>query len=292
MAKEKTYEVLDRLEQHVDKQAFYALYGITRRREWLFRKQSQLVELWQLCDTNDEKNLVLDLLGRFAYLTGANVEDACHQISKFVVDTWKCEPRKTLLTAVASDAEPDGSQSVLQFLKNCLTDSDGWKTERFYSQLPEALVHCKPGTNLILIEDFVGTGDKLTAAVAQVQEYFRANEIGNVNIYAVLVSAMRQAQPVLNELGIKYYCASWHNKGISDHYAGADLIAALKSIRAISKKLSLRHNGQFLNPLGYKKSESIVYIEPVSVPNNVFPIFWWPTLRSGKRRQTLFARQR
>jgi len=255
----KTLEVLERLLHPIDKQSFYTLYGISTRQPWLERKQNQLVELWNLCDTTEQRDVVLGLLERFRYLSGADIDEACQAISTIVKNDWKCGPQNTLLAAVASDTQPDGSQSILQCLKNHLIDADGWKTNRFFSQLTQALDNCKAGSNLILVEDFVGSGDKVSEAVDQAQVILLGKGIGGVAIHSVTVAAMKESKAVFDGLKIPYHCVHWLDKGISDYHVGAQLAAALGAVKELSAKLSNKHNGQFLNPLGYKKSESIVW---------------------------------
>lgn len=286
------YEVLERLLHPVDRQAFYALYGLSKTQTWLERKQHELVELWHLCNTDSERNLILDLLERYKYLAGADIDDSCGALAEIVKAQWHCDPKRTRIVAIASDTDPDGSQAVVQCLKNHLTQVDGWKVQGFYSQLHDALEKCPNGTNLILVEDFIGSGNKLTSALITVRDRLKDDGVADVKVYVLTVSAMKQARPVLDSLQVTYHCVHWLLKGISDYYEGDALAKALDTIKAISSKLSKKYNGQYMNPFGYEKSESLVYLEPVSVPNNVFPIFWWPILRDGTRRRPLFLRQR
>ena len=52
---------------------------------------------------------------------------------------------------------------------------------------------------------------------------------------------------------------------------------------------------RFLNKkrykFGYEKSESLFVLENSNIPNNVFPVFWWPFNLEGERKRiTIFKR--
>ena len=285
-------EILERLLGRVDRTTFYAVYGITKKCNWLDSRQRAFIELLKMCDNGSERELVLKLLERYSYLSGDDLEAAVQTLAEVVINEWKCVPNQSIFAAIAGDTDPDGSQAIIQSLKNYLTEADGWNTKKFFSQLEDALPKCKTNSNLVLIEDFVGTGNKVTKAIERVNEYFGANSISEVNLFILSVSAMEASRPVIDELKIKYHCVHWLKKGISD-YSADDLVKEdLSGIKALSSKLSKKFKGQYMNPLGYKKSEALVYLQNISVPNNVFSIFWWPKLLNGTRRNTLFSRQR
>ena len=80
------------------------------------------------------------------------------------------------------------------------------------------------------------------------------------------------------------------NKGITEQLDGEEKSEAVKNMKSLEKKLGGRLNGKFFPTFGYERSESLYAIEPYNIPNNVFPIFWWPKYKNRKYRKTIFKR--
>ena len=101
---------------------------------------------------------------------------------------------------------------------------------------------------------------------------------------------MKFAEEVLESLDVDYFSVHWLNKGISELVSGEKKEVATKSMEELEKKLQKRYQGKKLPNFGYKRSESLFALESNNIPNNVFPIFWWPFLKGGVSRKTIFKR--
>jgi hypothetical protein len=102
---------------------------------------------------------------------------------------------------------------------------------------------------------------------------------------------MESAKTVFDSLPIEgYFACIWLSRGISDAYVGDTLVERTQSMIELEALLAESFRGRKLSlyNFGYRRSEALYSLEAYNIPNNVFPIFWWPSLKSGKPRNTMF----
>lgn len=126
----------------------------------------------------------------------------------------------------------------------------------------------KNNATIVLVDDFIGTGDTALSAVNHVHQLCPSLQ-DNSEIVLLSIVAMQQGIDVLKQNGIKTYCAVVRKKGISEELPVAEVEAAMsmmEGIEAKQRKLKKEYC------LGYKQSEALVCME--RCPNNTFPIYW------------------
>ena len=89
---------------------------------------------------------------------------------------------------------------------------------------------------------------------------------------------------------VDYYSVYWLKKGINELIEEAGRESAIQSMMELENKLQKRYQGKKLPNFGYKGSEALYALEANNIPNNVFPIFWWPFYKGGNSRKTFFSR--
>lgn len=118
-------------------------------------------------------------------------------------------------------------------------------------------------TELLLIDDFVGTGNNAYEAIIYL------TKLGwDINhIYLLSIVMMSQGKQFLESNGIKVETQHLCNRGItdSDRFNNDDV----KIMEAIECKLQVSSKFQF----GYGRSEALVSM--LNTPNNTFPFYWW-----------------
>lgn len=119
---------------------------------------------------------------------------------------------------------------------------------------------------VVLVDDFVGTGESAWNAVQYVKKIRPSLECKDIVI--VCIVAMQTGIEYLTEKGIHTYCTHIEKKGISDYYSGSTLEHATKLMSEIEAKIKVKENFHF----GYGHSEALVCME--RCPNNTFPIYW------------------
>ena len=123
-------------------------------------------------------------------------------------------------------------------------------------------------SRIVLVDDFVGTGETAMEAVNYIRELCPALK-NNSSIVVLCIIAMKEGIELLKSNGILTYCHHIRKKGISEELEEDKRANALTTMTAIEAKLkNLKDDFRF----GYKKSEALVCME--RCPNNTFPIYW------------------
>lgn len=123
-------------------------------------------------------------------------------------------------------------------------------------------------TTIVLVDDFVGTGDTAVAAVDYIHELV-PSLTDNSKIILFCIVALRHGVERLKNIGVKTYCAIERGRAISEEMDTGNRHVAVALMQGIEKRLKkLKKNYMF----GYKGSEALVCLE--RCPNNTFPVYW------------------
>lgn len=128
------------------------------------------------------------------------------------------------------------------------------------------LYSLKANERVILVDDFIGSGETAVGAVRWIADTIKINPT-----QMVILSIAAQ------ELGIKHIfqetkvtTCSYYKfaRGISDFYSGEKRKDYLLIMNAIEDKLKVAS----VDRLGYNQSEALISL--IRTPNNTFPVFW------------------
>ena len=123
-------------------------------------------------------------------------------------------------------------------------------------------------TTIVLVDDFVGTGDTAIAAVEYIHELIPSLS-DNSRIIIFSIVALREGIERLKSNGIECYYAIERGKAISEEMKSEDREESAYLMQGIESRLKkLKEEYRF----GYKGSEALVCLE--RCPNNTFPIYW------------------
>lgn len=123
-------------------------------------------------------------------------------------------------------------------------------------------------TTIVLVDDFVGTGETALAAVDYVHELLPQLK-DNSKIVVFSIVALKEGVERLNRTGLKTYFSIEKRKAITEDWDSIDRPSAKAMMEGIEMKLNkLKDEFRF----GYKGSEALVCME--RCPNNTFPIYW------------------
>lgn len=287
-------EILPRSSAPIDPTDFKQLYDLNRDCTWLESEYEALIELWNSCDSNQQKMLISGLLRRFELVDSQKLVEYGKKIADKIAIEWKLAPNKTRIVAVSDDSEADGSQAFLNSLKNKFAQFNGWSEKCFINNIIEARKAVKDGWTLVLLDDFFGTGNTIHTKLSWFRKSLDDSNLKNVTLKTVAIAGMEAAKTKLDTTGVDYYCPTWLKRGISDFYKGSQLAASKSDMLALEAKLSKRYSGLYLSTFqfGFAKSESLFCFHAYNVPNNVFPVFWWPMFNDNNKRKTILARLR
>lgn len=268
---------------------FQLMLSLGRRKPWLAPRTEAIHSLLAECEKDSQMKLVLDLLERFEFLSGDQLEGALDTIAKTIVETWGLDPANTRLFAASNDQEADGSQALLNALKAPFAPYGGWTAAgNFVNSLLNFEDHLEGVENIVLVDDFIGTGRTVNRRVEWIRK--KLAELGrNAHVYVCTLAAMKFSQPLLTKAGLQCFASIWLGKALSDHFKGEDLVSALGDMDLMEQQLARMANGAKLARfrLGFDRSEAIFSAQGYNVPNNVLPIFWWSKSVSGPRKPLL-----
>lgn len=121
---------------------------------------------------------------------------------------------------------------------------------------------------ILLVDDFVGTGDTALGAVDYVHEVL-GKDFPNDRIKVLSIVTQQTGMNAINAIGIDVYTYHIQTKGITDYYVGKELENAVALMNSIESKIK---NLKDMFKFGYKQSEALVCMR--KCPNNTFPIYW------------------
>ncbi|MDQ1855789.1 hypothetical protein [Chryseobacterium sp. WLY505] len=286
-----TETILYRSKRVLEYDDFSRLINMNNRFSWLTDNYEGLYELWSHCDNDDEKKLIEFLIDNFRYTTASDLNNSGNSIANQIENIWKLESHNTYIVATCDDRKPDGSQAFIQSIKNKFSIT--WENNNFYNNLLEAAHKLEDNIEIVLVDDFIGTGDTIKKKSTYLIKKLNERNINNFKIRVVAFAAMEFAKEKIDRLNLEFYSYIWLKKGISELITEqAKRKKAILIMSGLEDKLGENYKNLKLSRLrfGYKQSESLFSLESFNIPNNVFPIFWWPKLNDNKYCKTLFHR--
>lgn len=280
--------------EKLNKVAFDDVFSLIVKYPWLQKLSDPLVELWNLCDLKEQQELLKVLFDRFTFIDLNSLEETSTSIYKAVIG-WDFVSLNTSIVAVADDGEIDGSIAGLQNIKNKFPSNDGWEEKNFYSSIGRAGKYIKNGQNVVLFDDFIGSGNTLIRKIQYLKNSFEESGVTPLSLNVVAFAGMKFGiERIKNSCGVEVYARYLLKRGISD-YDTPEVQEAKKLIMlSLEKKLGKKFKKLRVKDfsLGYGNSETLYQVGGQNCPNNLFPIFWWPILLDGAERKTLFNRIR
>jgi len=278
----------------VDEDAFNELFQLVNTNLWLKNYQSALIDLWNLCDVIEQRALLSELINRFTIISSYEMANICRTIVK-QTEKWGVVVGRTFFVAIADPDELDGSTAGLNILKNKFDPTIGWKESHFIPNLAKAAYEVNSNSDIVLFDDFIGTGKKFSRKANWFMNKISERGIKLSSLRVCTFAAMEFGiENFTNETKLEVFTPMPLKKGISDH--NNQEVANQKKLlmQQLENKLSPKFKKLRLSDhsLGYNGSESLFNIHEFNCPNNVFPIFWWPMLSNNISRKTVFSRAR
>ena len=276
----------------MDKEKFCFISDLIKsQKELLLEKDDILSELYDLCDDEEQCNLVKQLLVNFS-LMDEDVYNLCLKDMSNNIVNRGYSLDECLLVATAHDHLPDSSQSVLQDIKFYM-ELAGFPSENYCNRFDR----CLKKRDFQSIRHFLFLTILLVvvSTLLKRKEEFESKMAQNGREYSlhfVVASGMRFAVEGLHQQGIDVYCAYKMNRAISEYYLPGEVEHKIQLMSSLERKLATIINETDLSDyhLGYKQSEALFCRRFKNVPNNVFPIFWWKRYADSSDRKTLFIR--
>lgn len=131
------FKKIDRIptDLNISEEDYIILVHMHLKHEWLNYEPSALLELWQAAGNDiSKKELLRFLIDKFFFVDENKLNIGCLKIANTIENKWGLKPEDTLLVATCDNTKPDGSQQLLQALKNKFTKNE-WPEENFSNSL-------------------------------------------------------------------------------------------------------------------------------------------------------------
>lgn len=284
----KADEILPKSKQVFSREDFNQVMSLSLKRPWLQSSSDALYELWFQAENVIQKALLEKLLLQFLYLSDSDLRNVCEKMAIQIQEKWNLLPNHTIVIASSDGKEPDGSQLLIQRLKNKF--GINWSESNFLSHFSYFEDRIIDSLNVVVVDDFIGTGKTISQRINFLKSIVDRNKRVNIQFFLLTAAAMEFSKRRLDELSITYFSAHWLRRGITETFEGKDKEDAIVEMLNLEKKLHPKWDRLKIPSFGFGSSESLFSNGDSNVPNNVFPIFWWPLDHLGNERARLFRR--
>ena len=153
-----------KLKQPLSYRDFQSLFMLALEFPWICNREEAMLELWETTGSDEnQKRLIEYLIHQFMYVDSDMSLEFAKQIALQITQEWELRPYNTYITAACDHSHPDGSQQMVQKIKNHFPY--GWREYDFVNSLPEAVYKLHSNDCLVICDDFIGTGDTMTRKI-------------------------------------------------------------------------------------------------------------------------------
>lgn len=279
----------DRSPYRLERDSFKNILNLHTKQPWTVHKQIQLYDLLDECQNLEEQNLILDLLSAYENFDENRAFEAFKSIYNQITNVWKLSPHNTLVIALHNDREPGSAQALLQAAKPCFSER-AWQRKLIANMTP-ALDLLKNNTNVVLVDDFIGTGGQFCKNHDWLKESAQSRGISINSYYLASLCIMMQAIPRIEEKSVIHYASHYMEKGITGRLNKERAEKAKELMIELEGRLMWKNQKERQKfSLGFMQSEALFRYMNNNSPNNNFPIFWWKNSSNGSLRETIQVR--
>ena len=205
---------MDRLNRN----EFTLLFSLLLRQSWLESKMRAVLDLLELCDDRDSQNLVCELLDRFLYLRDAQYNEAIDKIHEQIFEIWNLHPESTQIVALTGDHHSDSGERIAYDLK-VVCGAKGNEGVTLVNRYDRAIRHLSTHPNIVLVDEFVGSGRTLSGRIHTLKQTFAKQKPGiNFSIRVCVVAGMSLSLDGIDQEGVDVFSVHRLNKGINENY--------------------------------------------------------------------------
>lgn len=281
---------MSKIKKHIKKDELRDIFSLYSKQSWLCEKEDSLLELLLLCETSENKKLIIKLLNDFNYLDKRALSTYLSLIADYIITDSGFVQNTCQVAAITYDDEADSSQKILDYIKMPLF-LKGWDDFKSVNRYGATIKNYNEGRNqIIFIDEFIGSGQTILGRIKQLKNDIK----DDFNLKFCFIAGMDYGIKKIEEQGFEVFCPLRLPKGITERFIGEEIEASINNMRILEEKLAPKINDFELQKysLGYNGAEALYSLEGSfgNTPNSVFPIFWWPRILNNNQRQTLLTR--
>lgn len=277
----------------MNKEKFRLVFELAEQQPWILGKYDVLENLlWNECDDERKRELLIELLHRFVHVTASNFTNHLQSLAKKIANDPALSDESTQLVAMAADSSSDSSQYLLYALKPIM-ERLGWRRHKLVNRFGLSYREYKKNNklkNIVLIDEFIGSGQTVLGRVKTIKSAYESAGVEDINIIVKVIASTKQGMDVLLGESIHLDAEVILRKGISDFYDSDVVKDKLSVMESLENTLLEEYEDIEMPRLGYGETECLYVRDDGNTPNSVFPIFWWPFFKSGDERRTLLTR--
>jgi hypothetical protein len=281
---------------------------LVKKQDWLDcrRHIEALDNLFKECSDDEEARMLLELVSRFVCPDDETFNTFYMNQAKNIVDDGAIKVDNCIIGPTTDDEKPNSSQHICNTFRNLLKSYGGkhFVTGHFYYIETFIKDFRENRIQVIILDDFIGTGETMVDKIEICRELVTANEYTKESNFKVLsFAAMERGKQYIEEHGVEVIAGCTLKRGITDFLAEPEL--------SVAKRNMLRLESLILEPsdynysFGYGQSEALYTkvmtrtTNPINsetdirlerAQDNVFPIFWWNKYINREPRKTLLYR--
>ncbi|WP_312307605.1 phosphoribosyltransferase-like protein [Acinetobacter variabilis] len=261
------------------------------KHQWLSEKKEALSHLLFVdCEDVETRNIVMQLIDKIKYIKDVEYNMLLKCLAENIIQT-ESDPCKVQIVAMTGDSGADSAQAVIYSLKSILAqkDWDGYLfVNRYDHSYKEASRKGFNHTKIILVDNFIGSGDTVLGRIQRIKSQYGTQEI-EICVKVVFCTEFGKAR--LESEGVEVYVVHELLKKVIDGFYDATEANLFKEkIRNIESKFLENFEGRTLHSLGYSDGQIALAIQDVNTPNNVLPIFWWKYYKNMSKRPVILHR--
>ena len=135
---------------------------------------------------------------------------------------------------------------------------------------------------LMLVDDYVGSGDTVLGCINTVEEKGISKD--KINVLALVLQEC--GKNAVEGYGVPICASVIKEKAISDNYEHEEAEKKVEQMKKISKQIRVKDHNLYL---GYKESEALVTM--IKTPNNTLPFYWYEGKKDGNIMLAPFSRR-
>lgn len=264
-----------------------AMFSTVLEAPWLAKQRFEhgLVTLLKDAESADELEAVQHVLKALTYCTSEDLVAASQEAATQILSGWCLNPIDTLVVGLAERSKTCGSGAYLRAIEVALPRKWG-EHGVFWTPFDSAFRQRNGRKNLVVIDDFIGTGEKITKKI----DALKANpNTQSYRIHICCFAAMSKgAAAVSSQVDGDLLVHRYFDRCISDKAVDPRKTLLAAGMSALEGKI-FDHPGKY--NFGYMQSEAAFYLEGFNIPNNNFPLLWADEYADKRPRTPLFARR-
>ncbi|WP_124475704.1 phosphoribosyltransferase-like protein [Burkholderia cepacia] len=261
------------------------MFSLITQLKWLSaeRYRDGTVGLLKECSTVEEFEAVEHVLKDLKYCNSSDLDAAAASAAKQIQNGWGLTPENTILVGLAEPDKTCGSTAYLRAIENKLPRTWG---NSLHVTFNAAFRHRNNKQNLVLVDDFIGTGDKLNKRIERlINNPKTASYEIHIAAFAGMIDGIATLLPSTKNRATAEILL---DKSISNNAPAGNIDRLTRNMQSLETKIFC-HPGKY--NFGYGQSEAAFFVEAANIPNNNFPILWWEKYADDTERPTLFTRR-